>query len=104
MGVSADLGAKVNTRKRAVRMDPDVMEDVGAEWGNKRDWVGLEVRDTGNKVKKIMFDEFFLGDPELFSAIINDCVLMRVSVNGEGASGGVEKVREKVGYWYLCKR
>jgi len=104
MGVSADFGAKVNTRKRAIRMDPDVMEDIGAEWGNKRDWVSLKVRDTGNKAEKITFDEFFLGDPELFSVIVDDCVLMRVSVNGEGAGGGVEKVREKVGYRYLWEK
>jgi len=37
MGVSADLGAKVNIRKRTVRIDPDVMEHVSTEWGNKGD-------------------------------------------------------------------
>jgi len=41
MGVPANLGAKINTRKRATRIDPDVMEDVSAKWGNKRNWVSL---------------------------------------------------------------
>ena len=31
MGVPADLGTKINMRKRAIRIDPDVMEDVGME-------------------------------------------------------------------------
>jgi len=48
MGVSADLGAKVNMRKRTVRMDPDVMEDVGAKWGDERNRVSFKVWDTGD--------------------------------------------------------
>ena len=43
MGVSANFGAKINTRKRAVRIDPDVMKDVGTKWGNKRDGVCFKV-------------------------------------------------------------
>jgi len=101
MGVSANLGAKVNMRKRAVRIDPDVMKNVSAKWGNKRDWVSLEVRDTGNETEKVTLDEFFLRDPELFSTIVDDCVLMGVSVNGEGTGRGVEEVGEEVFYRYL---
>jgi len=101
MGVAADLGAKVNMRKRAVRIDPDVMEDVGTKWGNKRDRVSLEVGDTGDETEEVTFDEFFLWDPELFSAIVDDCVLMRVSVNGKGTGRGVEEVGEEVFYRYF---
>jgi len=101
MGVSADLGAKINTRKRAVRIDPDIMEDIGAEWGNKRDWVSLEIGDTGNKAEKVTFDKLFLGDPELFSAVVDDCVLMGMSVNGEGTGRGVKEIGKKVFYRYL---
>jgi len=101
MGVPADFGAKINTRKRAVRIDPDVMEDVGVKWGNKRDWVSLKVRDAGNEVEEVMFDKLFLWDPELFSAIVDDCVLMGVLVNGEGTGGGVEEIGEEVFYRYL---
>ena len=98
MGVSADLGAKVNTRKRAVRMDPDVMEDVGTKWGNKRDRVSLEIGDTENKTEKVTFDELFLGDPELFSTVVDDCVLMGMSVNSEGTGRGVKEIGEEVLY------
>jgi len=31
MGVPADLGTKVNMRKRAVRIDPDIVEDIGVK-------------------------------------------------------------------------
>jgi len=101
MGVAADLGTKVNMRKRAIRIDPDVMENVSAKWGNKRDWVSLKVRDTGNEMEKVALDEFFLRDPKLFSAVIDDCVLVGVSVDDKGTSGGVEKVGEEVDYRYL---
>jgi len=60
VGVPADLGAKINTRKRAFRINPDVMEDIGTKWGNKRDWVSLEVEDTWDEAEEVTFDEFFL--------------------------------------------
>jgi len=101
MGVAADLGAKVNIRKRAVRIDPDVMENVSVKWGNKRDWVSLEVRDMGNETEKVALDEFFLWDPKLFSTVIDNGVLVGVSVDDKGTGGGVEEVGEEVNYRYL---
>jgi len=101
MGVLADLGAKINIRKRAVRIDPDVMEDVSVEWGNKRDWVSLKVRDTGDEMEEITLDKFFLRDPELFSAIVNDYILVRVAIDNEGTGGGSEEIGEEVSYRYL---
>jgi len=98
MGVSANLGAKVNTRKRAFRIDPDVMENVGTKWGNKRNWVSFKVGDTGNETEEVTFNELFLWDPVLFSAVVDDCVLMGVSVNGEGTGGGVKEIGEEVFY------
>jgi len=99
MGVSADFGAKINTRKRAIRIDPDVIKDVSTKWGNKRDGVSLKIGDARKELKEVTLDELFLWDPKLFSMIINDCVLMRVSVNGEGTGGGVEEVGEEIFYW-----
>jgi len=101
MGVPADFGAKINMRKRAVRIDPNVIEDVGAEWGNKRDWVSLKVRDMGDETEEIAFDEFFLGNPKLFSAVVNNGILVGVSVDDKGASRGVEEIGEEVSYRYL---
>ena len=42
-----------------------------------------------------------MRDPELFSAIVDDCVLVRVSVNDEGTGRGVEEVGEEVFYRHL---
>ena len=98
MGVPADFGTKINTRKRAVRTDPDVMKDVSTKWGNKRDRVSLKVGDTGDEAEEVTFNKFFLRDPELFSTIVDDCVLMGVLINGEGIGRGVEEVGEEVFY------
>ena len=43
MGVLADLGAKVNMKKRAIRIDPDIVEDVSMKWGDKRNRVSFKV-------------------------------------------------------------
>jgi len=96
MGVSANLGAKVNMRKRTVRIDPDVIEHVGTEWGNKGDWVSLKIRDMGEEMEEVTFDKFLLRNPKLFSTVIDDCVLVWVAVNDEGASGGSKEVGEEV--------
>jgi len=101
MGVLADLGAKVNMRKRAVRIDPDIVEDVGTEWGNKRDQVSLKIGDTGNKTKKVALDKFLLRNPKLFSVVVDDCVLVRVAVDDVSISRGMEEVGEEVLYRYF---
>jgi len=47
MGVSTNLGTKVNRRKRTVRTDPNVVEDIGLERSDEEDQVSLEIRDVG---------------------------------------------------------
>ena len=41
----ADLGTKINMRKRAIRIDPDIVEDISLEGSNKGNRVGLKVGD-----------------------------------------------------------
>jgi len=94
MGVSADFGAKVNMRKRTVRMDPDVVENVGTEWGDKRNGVSFKIWDTGDETKEVPFNKLFLRNPELFSAVVDDSVLVRVTVNNISAGGGMEEIGE----------
>jgi len=101
--VSADLGTKVNMRQRTVRIDPDVMKHVSMEWGNKRDWVSLKIRDMGEKAEEVMFDKFLLRNPKFFSVVVNDCVLVRVMVDDVSTSGGVEEIGEEVFYRYFWK-
>ena len=101
MGVSADLGAKVNIRKRTVRIDPDVMEHVSTEWGNKGDWISLKIGDMGEEMEEVTFDKFLLRNPKLFSVVVDDCVLVRVVVDNVSTSRGVEEVGKEVFYRYF---
>ena len=104
MGVSANLGTKVNRRKRAVRFDPHVVKNVSPKRGDKRNGVVMEIVDTRKEAKEVTCYEFFLRDPELLTTVVDNGVLMGVAVDGVGTSGGVKEVGEEVGYWYLCER
>jgi len=101
MGMSANLGTKVNRRKRAVRFDPNVMENIGPERDDKGDRVVVKVVDARKETKEVMCYKFFLWDPEFLTAVVDNSVLMGVLVVGKGTGGGVEEVGEKVSYRYL---
>jgi len=101
MGVSANLGTKANRRKRTVRLGPNVVEDVSPKQGDEGDGVVVKVDDTRDKVKEILFYKLFRWYPKLLSAVIDNLVLVRVMVNSKGTGGGVEEVREEIGYRYL---
>jgi len=97
MGVSTNLGTKVNRRKRAIRLDPNVMENVSAEWGDEGDRVVIEVDDARKGAEEVLFDELFLGYPKFLATVVDNGVLMGVTVNGKGAGRGMEKIRKEVG-------
>jgi len=101
IGVSTNLGTKVNRRKRAIRLDPNVMEDISLKGSDEEDWVGVEVRDAWEESEEVMFNEFFLRDPEFLTVIIYNGILIRVTVDSVGASRGVEEVGKEVCYRYL---
>jgi len=103
MGVSANLGTKVNRRKRTVRLDPNVVENVGPERGDKRDGVIMKVVDTRKETKEVTCYEFFLWYPKFLAVVVDNGVLMGVAVDGVGTGGGVEEIGEEVGYWYFCE-
>ena len=94
MGMSANLGTKVNRRKRAVRLDPNVVKNVGLKRGDKRNGVVMEIVDMRKEAKEVTCYEFFLWDPELLTTIVDNGVLMRVAVDGVSAGRGVEEIGE----------
>jgi len=96
MGVSANLGTKVNRRKRAIRLDPNIVKNVSPKRGDKRNGVVMEIIDMRKEAKEVMCYEFFLQDPEFLTTVVDNGVLMGVAVDSVGASGGGEKVRKKV--------
>jgi len=96
MGVSTNLGTKVNRRKRAIRLDPNVMENVSAEWGDEGDRVVVEVDNTRKRAEEILFNELLLRYPKFLTTVIDNGILMGVTVNSKGAGGGVKEVREEI--------
>jgi len=96
MGVSTNLGTKVNRRKRAVRTDPNVVENVCAEWGDKGNRMVIEISNTRKKMEEVALNKFFRWNPEFLTTVVNNLILVRVVVDGEGASGGSKEVGKKV--------
>jgi len=58
--------------------------------------VSLKIRDMGDETEEVTFNKFFLGNPKLFSVVIDDCILVWVAVDDVGASGSSEEVGEEV--------
>jgi len=96
MGVSANLGTKVNRRKRAIRLGPNIVEDVGPKQGDEGDGVVIKIDDMGDKAKEILLYKLFGWYPKFLSAVVDDLVLVQVSVDGKGTGGGSEEVRKEV--------
>ena len=97
MGVAPDFGAKVDGREGSGGVDPNVMENVGAEGSDKVKGVGVEVGDAGDITKEVALDEFLLWDPKLLTSVVNDCVLVRVAIDGKGTGRGGEEVGKNFG-------
>jgi len=96
MGVSTNLGTKVNRRKRAVRLDPNIMKNISTEWGDEGDGVIVEVDDARKGMEEVLFNELLLRYPEFLATVVDDGVLMRVAVDGEGTGWSSEEVGEEV--------
>ena len=95
--MAPDFGAKVDGREDGGGVYPDVVEDIGPEWSDEVERMGVEVGDAGDVAKEITVNEFFLGDPKFLTAVVDNGVLMRVAVNSEGTGGSGEEVGEDVG-------
>jgi len=74
------------------------MVDVRTERGNEGDGVGFEIGNAWEKAKEVSFYVLFLWNPILFSAVIDNSVLVWVTINGKSTGRGVEEMGEKVSY------
>jgi len=88
MGMASDLGTEVDGREDSGGVDPDVVEDVGTEGSDEGKGMGVEVRNTGDVAKEVPINELLLWDPEFLTTVVDDCVLMGVTIDGEGTSRG----------------
>jgi len=101
MGVSTNLGTNVNRRKTTNSVDVNVMVDVRMERGDKEDRISLKIGDMGEKAKEVSFYVLFLWNPVFFSTVIDDGILVWVMFNSKSTGGGMEEIREEVGYQLL---
>ena len=95
--MAPDFGAKIYGGEDCGSIDPDVVEDVGPEWSDKVERMGVEVGDTRDVAKEIAVNELLLWDLEFLAAVVDDGILVRVAVGNKGAGGGGEKIGEDVG-------
>jgi len=80
------------------------MKNVSAKGGDKGNGMSFEIGDVGNEAEEVMFNEFLLWDPELLTVVIDDGILMGVTVDGKGAGGSMKEVGKKVSYRYLWEK
>jgi len=73
------------------------MIDICTKGGNKGNGVSLKVRNAWEKTKEVSFYVFFLRDPILLSSVVDNGVLVWMTVNSKGESQSLEKVRIEVG-------
>ena len=59
MGVSTNLGTKVNRGKRAIRTDPNVVENVCMEQGDKGNQMVIKIGNTRKKTEEVTLNKFF---------------------------------------------
>ena len=95
MGMAPDFGTKVDSGEDGGGVDPNVVENVGTEWSDKEERMGVEVWNTGDVAKEVPFNELFLGYPEFLTLVIDNSVLVGMSVDDEGAGGSGKKVGEE---------
>jgi len=72
------------------------MKNVSTKWGNEMGRVCLEVGKSGDISEEVTFNKLFLQDPKFLSMVVNDRVLMRVTVDHIGANRGGKEVWEEV--------
>ena len=95
--MAPDFATKVNGGEDGSSVYPDVMKDVSMEGSDEGKRMGVEVGDTGDVAKEVAVDEVLLGDPKFLTAVVDDGVLVRVTVGNEGIGGSGEEVGEDVG-------
>ena len=94
--MAPDLSAEVDSGEDGGGVDPDIVKDVGLERSDKGKGMGVKVWDAGDVMEEVPINEFFLWDPKLLSVVVNNGVLMGVTVDCKGTGGGAEEVGKNV--------
>ena len=95
--MAPNFSAEINGWEDGGSVDPDVVKDIGAEWGDKGKGMGVEVGDAGDVAEEVTVNELLLWNPEFFTTVVDNGVLVGVTIDDEGTSGSGEEVGEDVG-------
>ena len=80
-------------------MDVDVIVDVCTKRGDKGNWVSFKIGDVWEKAEEVPFYILFLWNPVFFSTVVDNGVLVWVTVNSKSTGRGIEEMGEEVSYW-----
>ena len=81
--VTANFGAEVDVRERAVGSKLDSVMDVSAERGDKVGGVVVKLVKLGDGTENVPEDKLILGAPDFLPAFVDDRVLVGVGVVSE---------------------
>jgi len=56
----------------AVRVDPNVVENISLEGSDERNQVVIKISDTGEEPEEVAFNKFFQWNPKFLTTVIND--------------------------------
>ena len=93
----AELSAEKDVGKGTVCCNLDKVVTKGTEWGDKVWVILVEFVVLGDVYQEVAFNVLILGGPDLFTAFVDDGILVRVVV-GSGAGWGGKEVREELGF------
>jgi len=88
MGVAADLGTHVNRRKGTEGGEEDIVVGEHLEWSDKGGGVVDDISMEWDEAEEVLLYEFFLWVPKLLVILVDNCVLVWVTVSSGGAGGG----------------
>ena len=95
--MTPDFGAKIDGGEDGGGVYPNIVKNVGTEWGDEGKGVSVEVWNAGDVTEEVPFNEFFLRDPKFLTAVVDDGVLMGMTVGDKGAGRGGKEIRKDVG-------
>ena len=70
--MAPDFGAEVDGGEDGSCVHPDVVEDVGAEWSDEGQGIGVKVGDARDVAEEVSVDELLLWDPKFLSAVVDN--------------------------------
>ena len=95
--MKTDFGADGHWWEFTGQGDRNGVVNTSTKRGDIEGGVVLDVVGVGDETEEVPVDELFLGKPKLLVVLVDNCVLVRVTILGEDTSGFSEEVWEEGG-------